>query len=532
MGTGARPGALTGMRPSRRTFLLGMGAVAAIPALDACTVALAKPGPLVQLYGRNGSFGLLSGRTRLSGGQTFATVPVTNWGFGAGQAAYMSAVTSAGAVVIGTTPYTDNQMQPTGKTMELGVLLPGVRSFQRIVVPSTTGQTQLVASGSLYGGGDIGDLQVVGQGSNERVLFVSVMPYKGWDIEKYGQLPSFGALRPGAGGTLSLDTQLDRTAEALAGSKFSGSIPTMSNGFGQTLANGRGLCEMALLPASGDVVVTQYFGPSMANQQGGILVLDQQGQVKASWQYPAATYKGGPVKCLVREAESDPTGRLGDERFSIICDAFDANNRPVPFPLQEFSYDARYATIKPVSAPVLASSDGVRMETAKYGKDGSLYVARTGPNGLTAGQVAVYSKGQLASSAPASGDWANSKWGTVVAPKQFVRGSETTGLVRSMALDPLTGAVVIAGLNGLLLSLRGPVGRVVVSASIDIGLNQLVDRYQHNVGVRKAAVDASRRALWLPVPQLDMAGPYPPLSGYPKLDQWVYRVDLKQLLGA
>ncbi len=509
--------------------MIGAGLIAAAPAIDACTFQ--KPGPLVELYGRSGSFGGLTTRTKLAGGQSFAAVSVRNWQFGAGQAAYMSAVTAAGAVIIATTPYTDNQMQPTGTTMEIGCLLPGVRKFQRIVIPSTTGRTSLPGYGSPYGGGDIGDLQVVGSGSNERVLFNSAMPYHGWNLESDGQLPSFGALRSGAGGTLSLDAARDRTAAQLAASDTAFSLPLMGNAYGQTLTGGRGLCEMALLPTSGDVVVTQYFGPSMANQQGGILVIDPQGQVKASWQYPAATYRGGPVKCLVREVESDPTGRMGDERFSIICDAFDANNQPVPFPLQEFSYDARWGRIRPISVPVQAAADGSRMETAKYGRDGALWVARTRPGGMLADTMAVYAKGRLEALAPAGPTWAQDDWNRVVAPDQFVRGTQGTGLVRSLAMDPVTGAILITGINGLLLAVRGRPGRASVTSSIDLGLSTLVNRYQHAVGVRKGAVDVTRRALWIPVPQLALSTPYP-AGSYPRLDQWAYRIDLKQVLGA
>ena len=485
---------------------------------------------MVQLYGRPGSFGELGGLKRLLGGQSFATVPIPGWGFGPGQAAYMSAVTSAGTVIVATTPYTDNQMQPTANTMELACLIPGSRSFGRILVPSTRGKTSLEATGSSYGGGDIGDVQVVGSGASERVLFVSAMPYHGWNVSTEGLLPSFGALRPGARGRVTLDLSRQRTANQLAAGSTGMKMPLMGNTYGQTLSNSRGMCEMALLPASGDVVVTQYFGPSMTNQQGGILVLDTYGRIKASWQYPAATYRGGPVKCLVREVETDPSGRLGDERFSIICDSFDANNNPVPFPLQEFTYDARSATIRPVSGAVQASADGSRNETAKYGNDGTLYVARTRPDGLTAAPVAVYRKYRLGHAAPANADWATRSWNQVVAPDQFVSGTDNTGLVRSLSLDPVSGAIVVAGLSGQLLALRGPVGRVKVTASFDIGLNQLVNRNVHNIGVRKGAVDATRRALWLPVPQLDMNQPYPEGS-YPQLDQWMYRVDLAQLVG-
>ncbi len=502
---------------------------ASAPALQACT--LPATGPTVQLFGRSGSFGGLTGRNKLLSGASFAAVPINGWGFGPGQAAYMSAVTTAGAVVIATTPYTDNQLEPTATTMELGCFLPGARAFRRIVVPSSTGRTNLTGYRSSYGGADIGDVQVVGTGANERVIFVSVAPYHGWDITSQGQLPSFGALKSGAGGSLSLDGTRMRTADDIATGGAGMTVPMSYNGYGEALHQGRGLCEVALLPASGHVVVSQYFGTSSANEQGGIVVLDATGRFKAAWQYPAASYRGRAVKCLVREVETDPTGRLSDERFSIICDAFDASNRPVPFPLQEFSYDARNSTISPVSVPVQASGDGSRMETAKYGGDGTLYVARTRPDGLTADRVAVYRKGHLHAAAPAVGAWPSASWGRVVAPDQFVNGSEGTGLVRSLAVDPKTGALLVAGLSGVLLSIRGAVGRARVTASLDLGLNQLVDRSRHQIGVRKGCVDSGRRALWLPVPQLDMASAYP-AGAYPRLDQWLYRVSLSSFLGS
>jgi len=48
--------------------------------------------------------------------------------------------------------------------------------------------------------------------------------------------------------------------------------------------------------------------------------------------------------------------------------------------------------------------------------------------------------------------------------------------------------------------------------------------------VRRGAVDAQRRVLWLPLNQLVLDGitwPYPPF----KLDQWLARIDLRALLG-
>lgn len=528
--------------PTRRSVLAGIGLLAAGPALRACRTPVAKTAParsaavttrpVVSVYGRPGSFGQLATRTSLPTGQTVTTVGVPSWGFGPGQSAYMSAVTSDGSVVMATTPYTDNQLCPTGNDMELGVFDPTDARFSRIVVPTTAGLTAVTEPGSAYGGGDIGDVQVVGSGSHERVVFVSAAPYHGWDIARFGQLPSLGALGPGpsgwslnAGYTMTGD-QLAATAPGVSGVVVNG------NAFGQTYGDGRGLCEIALLPASGHLVVSQYFGPSMSDQQGGLLVLDAAGNLEASWHYPQATYRGRSVRCLVREVESDPTGTYGDERFVIVCDTFDAvTNATIPFPVQEFSYDARTGTISPTSAPVQCSSDGSRVETTKFGMDGTLYVARTKPDGLTADRMAVYGKGALAAAAPAGSGWATSRWGTVVTPAQFVEGTQNTGLQRSLALDPVSQAILIAGVSGVLVAVQGGPGRARATASVDMGLQFLVDRTSHMVGIRKGAVDAARRLLWLPVPQLTMATSYPQTS-YPILDQWLYCFRLDALLGS
>ena len=50
MAFNGRTAVLPGIRPSRRTFLLGASMIAAAPVIDACTFS--KPGPMMQLYGR------------------------------------------------------------------------------------------------------------------------------------------------------------------------------------------------------------------------------------------------------------------------------------------------------------------------------------------------------------------------------------------------------------------------------------------------------------------------------------------------
>ncbi|OAA18106.1 hypothetical protein UG55_11281, partial [Frankia sp. EI5c] len=116
------------------------------------------PRGLLSIFGAPGTFGDLDGSSPIG------TVEVPGWGFGPGQAAYMSAVAADGTVFIATTPFTDDQSKLTGTGMELGLFEPAQPRFSRLVIPSSTGrQTQpraeLLFSG--IGGGDVSDVQVV-----------------------------------------------------------------------------------------------------------------------------------------------------------------------------------------------------------------------------------------------------------------------------------------------------------------------------------------------------------------------------------
>lgn len=524
-------------RLTRRGLLLGMGGAALAPMLNACTPAVTLPGPVARLYGRTGSFGGLASSSKLPTGESFAAAGVSGWQFGPGQSAYMSAVTADGSVVMATTPYTDNQMQPTGSDMELGIFSPAASRFQRLQVPSTRGYTKMLGPDGVTGGGDIGDVQVTTVNGAERVAFVSAVPFHGWRINDWGQLPTVAMLAQSSAGTWSVDPGRNWTADSLstANSGSAATFPAALDAFGETYHHARGLCEMALLPRSQHLVITQYFGDE-TTQQGGVIVLDSAGKLRARFQYPAVTAGGVSVKVNVREVETDPSSAVDDERFVVVCDTFAPSGTTVPFAVQEFSYRASAGTITPVSNAVLASGDGARAETTKFGADGTLYVARTQPDGMTAAPLAVYRKTngerRLVRSAPASAGWAG-RWNTVVAPDQFVSGTGTTGLVRSLSVDPTTGAVLIAGASGHLQVVRAaiPGAPLLMTRDVDLGLNSLVDRWTRWIGFRKGSVDAARRLLWLPVPQLANLSTCP--SGCPTtaLDQWLYRIDLAQLLG-
>jgi hypothetical protein len=534
---------------SRRGLLAGLAVAGAAAAGAGVAQYLASDsddagddggtGVAVTVYGAPGSFSRMEGRDRLPSGERVRTVGVPGWGFGLGQAAYMSAVADDGTVFVATTPYSDDQARLTGVNMEIGVFRPGGPQFTRLVVPSTTGALEQHRPEPAYrgiGGADIGDVQLLRVDGQERVAFVSATPYFGWDTGLYGELPTFGQLRI-EGRRWAYAKDLSRTAEQLAASMADqGAAQAAFPSHGGSPRSNRGTTELALLPRSNHLIVAQYYGEA-DGRPGALLVLDPSGRVRAWWQYPAVRVLGQDVVCHPRDVSADPSSTDGDERFAVVADSTDRGGRTVPFTVQEFAYSAVAGTITPRSTAVRAAQDGSRMETTAFGADGTLFVARTAADGLAAAPLAVYRKHggerRLVTETPARADWPTASWGSTCAPDQTVAGTDRGGLVRSLAVDPVTGAVLVAGLNGLLQTVRpvgpaGPGGPAGWRAgrAVDFGLDLLRGPARHYVGIRKGCIDARRRVLWVPANQLilnDLAWPYPPF----RLDQWLYRFDLR-----
>ncbi|WP_422615056.1 hypothetical protein [Frankia torreyi] len=531
---GSVPGGLPQGQPSTP-----VGGVTAGPSVQAGSVTK-LPENLLTIYGAPGSFG------NFDGGQTTVRVTeVPGWGFGPGQAAFNSAVSADGTVFMTTTPFSDDQSKLTGTDMEIEIFEPDIERFTRLVIPSTKGRLSLPRLDPNYrgvGGGDTSDVIVVpGPDGAQRVLFTSLMPYYGWNTAVDGELPSVGQLRrdqPTA--RWVYDPQVSWTAEQLATT----ASPSLAAQAFPPLTplqprSSRGPASIARLPRSGHLVIAQYLGAGGGGtDNGALLVVDSAGRVLAHWQYPQVRPLGIALVVNPREVVADPTSEPDDERFVLISDVRGLDYSTQPFPIQEFSYSASRGTITPCSTAVRAVQDGSRMESAVFGADGTLYVARTKSDGLHAETVAVYPKlGRergLVTRAPATGNWPTDTWGIANQPDYLVAGTDQGGLVRSITLDPRTGAVLLAGLDGLVQVVR-PAGRGArmtfrTEPPIDVGLNMLRGPSTRYVGVRRGAVDPLRRSLWLPVNQMVLDGlpwPYPPF----KLDQWLMRVDLDVLLG-
>ncbi|MCK9876333.1 hypothetical protein MXD59_11190 [Frankia sp. Ag45/Mut15] len=530
---GAVRGGLPATRPSAP-----VGGVTAGPSEPAGAVS-EVPRDLLTIYGAPDSFNDLG-----SPGSAVRTVDIPGWGFGPGQAAFMSAVAEDGTVFISTTPFTDDQSKLTGTDMELEIFEPEAQRFTRLVIPSSRGRTSLPRFDPGYrgvGGGDTSDVLVVpGNDDEQRVMFTSLMPFYGWDVRAGGELPSIGSLRKDRdSGRWVYDPTASHTAAELAASAqpniAAKAFPTLS---ALEPRSPRGPASIARLPRSGHLVIAQYLGTGAGGtDNGSLLVIDPTGRVRAFWQYPQVRPLGIEVVVNPREISVDPTSEPDDERFVLISDARGLDYSTQPFPIQEFSYNESQGTISPRSTAVRAAQDGSRMESAVFDGDGTLYIARTRRDGLTAETLAVYPKlGRergLVTRSPATGNWPVDSWGIANPPDYLVVGTDQGGLVRSVTLDPTSGAILLAGLDGLVQVIR-PSGRgnqmtFRTDRPIDVGLSRLRGPSTRYVGVRRGAVDASRRILWLPVNQMVLDGltwPYPPF----KLDQWLLRVDLDVLL--
>jgi hypothetical protein len=499
------------------------------------------------LYGKAGTFGSLG--TSLATGQSLQTKAVDGWGFLPGDSAFFSALAPNGEVVIGTNPQTDNETYATADHMALGIFNPAQNTFRNLVVPTTTGATQVTNPFFSIGGGSVDGIRPVTVNGVQRLAFVSAVNYNGWNTDQYGEYPTLGYLDT-TSGSLAYNQGMSKSAGQLRaqGGLNTDACTTNTNIFGQSVASCRGMAEMGVLPLSNKFVVTQYFpDPYNGQNSGRLVVMNTDGSIAASYTYPnIPDGKGGYLTVNPREVDVDPTSTGNLEYFSVIFDVTTDGQQSV-FPVQEFAFNRTTNQISVVSKPVVSgqtnsASKTLRYETAQYDSSGNLWLTQAVPNSLEGGQIVVYSKTngvrKLESSCAAAQPWNGAGWVTTCAPDKVVAGTGTYGQTRSFVQDPTTKTMFAATLNGYLLRVKqtGTGGTLTLTtmAPINLGLDQLVDRTTHYVGFRKGVVDATNRALYVPVVQVANPADCPTWPGAtpcaPKeLDQWLYKFDLNTL---
>ena len=518
------------IRPGRALHRLALLLSAALAAL--LTVLAVTPAawaetnsPLVALYGAAGTFGGLRDAQRTPSGETFAARAVDDWAFLPGQAAYFSAAAPDGTVFIANEPQTDSQYRPTATTMAVSAFNPVTERIRHLVVPTTTGRTTTAT------GADVADVEAVRAGTTSRVAFMSAVPYQGsGDLGAQGLYPTLGYLSATSAGW-SYDGVRSLTADALPAA--ASACVQRYNALWQPWRDCLAPAEMAQLPASGLIAVTQYIAePGSGRRSGALLLLDVDGRLRGRYLFPnVALPDGTPVAVHPREVDVDPTGIVGAERVAVVFDTVIGegmpNSRLGSFAVQELTVDSERGVIAPRSAAVATGQTlGARAlspETAQYDASGRLWVAQAVPGTLDAGPLVTYDAGALA----ACQDRA---WATACPPDATVSGTAAYGIVRSLTPEPRSGTMLAATMAGALLVVRpGADGGPGAATAINLGLDALVDRTIRWIGPRKGAVDASRSVLWLPIQQLRAPGV---CTGDPcSLDQWLMRIDLEKLLG-
>jgi hypothetical protein len=394
------------------------------------------PAPnLVTVFGAEGTFGdVANTRNRPT------TVAVDGWSFEPGASAFFTGATTNGRVLIGTVPQSDNQAVATGTTMTIGVLDPGERgpaAFATLRIPTSGGAESTTIVGSDVGGADVSDLCAVNTTDGPRVLGISSVPYKFWDLG-LGEFPAVVAFlddaRRAGAAAVSIDGARTQIPESLRESDAGRQAVPVGAGDGGSFPSTPGLTECDSLP-SGDVAVTQYF-PADGRTSGGVVVLSPDGRILAFRQIDDVTLsadlsvsandqtvtvpKGTSVTVSPREVRADPSHTdPKDQRFIVVFDtgatvaAAPGGTAPgkdgrvgLPQLFQELRYDAERHSIEPTSAlfvmrderPVnRPPTDLVFAYTTAFAPDGTLFLTRAHAGSLLSATTAVFRPGSLTS---------------------------------------------------------------------------------------------------------------------------------------
>jgi hypothetical protein len=524
------------------------------PAVPAASLG----GSMVTVYGASGTFGAIgSDAAAASAGKRPVGHAVPGWGLLPGQAISIAVGTPDGAVVMGNEPQSGAQAYASAATMAVSVFDPTADSFQNVVIPTSTGYTSVLEPGQQVGGADVVGLAADGG----QVAFVPAWPYRGWDVDTFGEYPGFGYVGPAPSGSAPSGSWAyvagsGRTPAAIRGSGgvaqqgADGPCVVVPTSYAAPVANCRTPSSIGSLPLSHSFAIAQY-GADVANgrNSGGLMILGPAGDLMASYAYPNASVAGVPRFVLPREIDVDPIAVDGVERFVVVFDVFDTNGQGSPFTMQEFTYQASTQTLAPVSAPILpgqtVKGGQAYVETAHFDHQGNLWVAESVMgNWAEGGNVIEYSAasvtGRLSSGACAAArDWPTTQWGLSCPPDFTISHAVGHGMVRSVAEDTASGSMLFTTLAGSVFAVAptsNPLRPWVKKPDLDLGLDKLVDRSHVLVSPRPGFVDPATRSLWIPIEQTGTVAACAPVSfacqqAPAATGQWLYRVDLNRFLG-
>jgi hypothetical protein len=493
------------------------------------------------VHGKAGTFGTVGAQT--PSGQASATRAVPGFGFPPGRSAYFSAVAADGTVFTGGIDHNFNYIYMTADDMVVAAYDPKYHTYRNINIRTTTGKEAIA---DLHGA-SIADVEAVSGGNG--IAFTGPVSWRGQDASVDGEWPAFGILTKVAG-----------QWQVTAGNQWTGGQLARSNPPVSALAcppeadhpdvsQCGGPNEMDTLPASGHVIIAQYFS--------GLMALDLRGPDTSGRYDPrvAGAYPPLKVKDVTtpdpddemvlapRDVQADPTGVLGDERFALMFDAyFPAGSKLEAAGFIEFSYDARTGQIRPVSGPILRGDRNAEGRfwgnSAWYDHQGNLWAPSS--IGFHSGRLGVYAKrnGQRKIGGPAcpfdparpwqdylltSGDHA--AWGQVCRPDYDILQPSHQLASWGLVEDPASHTIVYQITGGHAMPIRvsgsGLAMTFTIGQLVDVGDGLLpkVGPIFYPLG----AFDTAGRLL--------QAAVHDPTATEPRqlVDQWFLSLDVAQL---
>jgi hypothetical protein len=581
------------MKLDARAFLTAALCLLAVP-----LVAARGTGSNVAIYGPAGTFGSLETATSTSSGDSL-THQAVPYGFSRGQSAIFPAVTSDHTVFVPGYSQTGRYLSPAGCTVEIACFNESAAvcrdpdtglavNSALLRVPNAIGTEYFPDSAcdDFAAGGSVPDLAVMGAGAAEKVVFDAdtLDVEAGW--------PMWGAVRK-INGLWQVDETSLRTAFELHDSNpptsedvcpigkngccsdsecggGPGSCVGAACGFfvrgtcevscdsdddcstlgaryqcrdgSCVLATCNGINELAVLPASGRVVVTHYNGWVSVNDGGGTFL--------AAYEIPTVANPcgSGNITTSPRAVETDPTGALGDEHFVVSYDTSDVSQA-----VQEFRYDDSTHTITPLTSPFFAtipwgttpSCSGVKFGAGgRYDELGNLWVGRAellptytvvyfkdAATGLTSAGARCPGPGSWGTLCPA--DVGIGYWnGNTMTP--FFAHPWTVG----SGFDPAQKAFFVSTVTGGLVPIlrridSGGTPYFVITPPVKLDTSELELAPDQVTGPAPLsyALDPSLGNLWTSTGSgcRDTCGP---LAPGPEINTWLYRIRVDPVVAA
>ncbi|GAB3300694.1 hypothetical protein EK0264_19140 [Epidermidibacterium keratini] len=397
-------------------------------------------------------------------------------------------------VVTGTFPTTDNQVESTTDRMRVSVVNVETGELRWLQIPTSRNKKSVKADDGSPGGADVSDLCATTYDGEQVLYGISALPYKGWDVDEYGEFPMLFRLRADGNEVVYRGEDIS----TYAGLRGAAANPALADEYlpmktGEPVASA-GLVECASLP-NGSLAVAQYY-PREGSRSGQVVVFDSAGSLVAGVALPDYTAVDGGVvdEMLPRDIVAAPEPIGSQAYISVVSDAFAPDGTALPFPVTEIAYDTTDAALTVQAGPFVASA-GHRSNRSAYSTSGDLYVPVTvaDPNDeqsvWTSAGVAVYPRSLLDAQQPSSSVEA-------LAPQRFFGGTGNLSVDVQVLED--AGLVVDVDYRGGVTAYRMSDGQACAALTPDLPAELAASGAQLQAIV-KGTYDAERDYLWLPM---------------------------------